>query len=174
MSKRKDGPSDAVKLRVLKRDQFRCTYCGTPGTQAELEIDHIIPASRQGSNHISNLTTACRRCNQKKSDGQAMDMPNASRPSGLVGLWLHTWNEKEQIAYQGNIIGNDGELAIVQLFNWIDGGPSKVVLIPKSDLLCEEKCTLYANADQMNWAYEQYNMRVERTEAVNAHARTGS
>lgn len=31
-------------------------------------IDHIVPKSRGGSNHIKNLGPACHPCNQKKSD----------------------------------------------------------------------------------------------------------
>ncbi len=68
---RGDGPSAAVRIRVMKRDRFRCTYCGAPGTDVELEIDHIIAVARGGSHHISNLTTACRNCNQTKGAGDA-------------------------------------------------------------------------------------------------------
>lgn len=71
MTKRTDAPSAAVKLRTLKRDRFRCTYCGQAGTDVELQVDHIIPVARGGSHHISNLTTACRECNQKKGAGAA-------------------------------------------------------------------------------------------------------
>lgn len=31
-------------------------------------IDHIIPLTKNGSNDISNLVTACQRCNSKKSN----------------------------------------------------------------------------------------------------------
>ena len=65
-----DGPSAAVRIRAMKRDKFRCTYCGASGNEVELEVDHIIARSKGGSHHISNLTTACRKCNQKKSDGE--------------------------------------------------------------------------------------------------------
>jgi hypothetical protein len=33
-----------------------------------LEVEHIIPKSRGGSNRVSNLTIACTNCNQKKSN----------------------------------------------------------------------------------------------------------
>jgi hypothetical protein len=68
----------------MKRDRFRCTYCGIPGTDAELEIDHIIAIAKGGSNHISNLTTACRSCNQAKGSGAApkrAPAPAAKSPS---------------------------------------------------------------------------------------------
>lgn len=65
-NKRGAGPSAAVRIRVMKRDRFTCTYCGVSGQDAELEVDHIIPVAKGGSHHISNLTTACRNCNQSK------------------------------------------------------------------------------------------------------------
>lgn len=49
---------------VFERDDYTCQYCGV--TNARLECDHIIPVSRGGSNELSNLTTACKKCNQSK------------------------------------------------------------------------------------------------------------
>jgi len=62
----------------MKRDRFRCTYCGAPGTDVELEVDHIVAVANGGSHHMSNLTTACRTCNQRKGANAA---PPASRMS---------------------------------------------------------------------------------------------
>ncbi|MFJ2030331.1 RNA-guided endonuclease IscB [Streptosporangium sp. NPDC087985] len=42
-----------------------CAYCGATGVP--LNIDHIHPRSRGGSDRISNLTLACIPCNQAKS-----------------------------------------------------------------------------------------------------------
>ncbi len=41
-----------------------CAYCGATGVP--LNIDHIRPRSRGGSNRVSNLCTACIPCNQAK------------------------------------------------------------------------------------------------------------
>lgn len=41
----------------------RCAYCGEQGP---LEVDHRTPLSRGGTNLISNILPACRRCNAKK------------------------------------------------------------------------------------------------------------
>ncbi|MCJ0871289.1 RNA-guided endonuclease IscB [Streptomyces sp. AP-93] len=43
-----------------------CAYCGITGVP--LNIDHIHPRSRGGSDRISNLCTACIPCNEKKSN----------------------------------------------------------------------------------------------------------
>lgn len=57
-----------VRFEVLKRDAFRCQYCGKQaGGGAELEIDHIVPISKGGTSDKENLITACKECNNGKS-----------------------------------------------------------------------------------------------------------
>ena len=53
-----------VREYLLEKWGRRCAYCGTENVP--LEIDHIVPRSRGGSDSVSNLTLACRNCNQKK------------------------------------------------------------------------------------------------------------
>ena len=53
-----------VKEYLLEKYQRACVYCGTK--EGYLEIEHIVPRSKGGSNRISNLTLACRSCNLKK------------------------------------------------------------------------------------------------------------
>ena len=55
-----------VKKYVFERDNYHCQSCGKSSTQTELNIDHIIPLARGGSNDISNLQTLCHNCNRKK------------------------------------------------------------------------------------------------------------
>lgn len=52
-----------VRARVIARDGFRCRACGAT---EHLEIDHIYPHIRGGSDDISNLQTLCHRCNARK------------------------------------------------------------------------------------------------------------
>lgn len=63
------------RLRVFKRDGFRCVYCGYRSKHAqagyyapdiELHADHLYPWIRGGSDDVSNLVTACRPCNLRK------------------------------------------------------------------------------------------------------------
>jgi hypothetical protein len=51
-------------LEKIKSIRF-CVYCGF---NLNLVIDHIIPRNKGGSNDISNLTSACNKCNLYKSD----------------------------------------------------------------------------------------------------------
>lgn len=50
---------------IFKRDGGKCQYCGT---SRELTIDHVIPRSKGGKSTWTNLVTACKKCNSKKSD----------------------------------------------------------------------------------------------------------
>ena len=54
------------RKNVLRRDSFRCQYCGSAGQT--LTIDHIVPRSKQGEDSWENLVAACVRCNNHKGD----------------------------------------------------------------------------------------------------------
>lgn len=58
-----------VREYLLEKFDRKCVYCGKSNTP--LEIEHIIPKSRGGSNKIDNLTLACRSCNQRKGSKTA-------------------------------------------------------------------------------------------------------
>lgn len=53
----------AVRFYVLRRDKHACQYCGAKAPDVSLHVDHIRPRSRGGSDHHTNLATACRDCN---------------------------------------------------------------------------------------------------------------
>lgn len=49
---------------LLEKWQHKCAYCGA--LLIPLQVEHITPKVRGGSNRISNLTLACAACNQRK------------------------------------------------------------------------------------------------------------
>ena len=53
-----------IREYLLEKWQRKCVYCGKENVP--LEIEHIIPKSRGGSDCIGNLALACTPCNQKK------------------------------------------------------------------------------------------------------------
>jgi len=59
-----------VKMFVRARDKYTCLYCGEIMPD-RLEVDHIVPRSRGGSNTPSNLVAACHDCNQEKGNQTA-------------------------------------------------------------------------------------------------------
>lgn len=57
-------PAGYTRAGVLRRDRFRCGYCGGRGTT----VDHVLPASRGGPCSWLNTVAACERCNGRKAD----------------------------------------------------------------------------------------------------------
>jgi len=55
-----------LRHKVFKRDGYRCKECGASNKETKLEIDHIKPVARGGTNHIDNLQTLCKECNRAK------------------------------------------------------------------------------------------------------------
>ncbi len=55
-----------IREYLLEKWNRTCAYCGKK--DVPLEIEHIEPKSKGGSNRISNLTLACTPCNQKKNN----------------------------------------------------------------------------------------------------------
>lgn len=65
--------SEKNRLRVLKRDHYKCQKCGrSPATHRSLylHIDHIVPFSNGGSNDENNLQTLCNKCNLGKGNDE--------------------------------------------------------------------------------------------------------
>ena len=62
-----------LRYSLLRRAGFRCETCGASPQDdgVRLEIDHIHPVSRGGTNDPSNLRVLCRDCNAGKGAGPA-------------------------------------------------------------------------------------------------------
>jgi len=51
---------------LLEKFDRKCVYCGKENVP--LNIEHIVPKSKGGTDKVSNLAITCIACNQKKSD----------------------------------------------------------------------------------------------------------
>lgn len=60
-----------VRQYVFTRAGYQCAYCGAK--DVPLEIEHITPRAQGGTNAPSNLTAACRPCNQRKGNQRLED-----------------------------------------------------------------------------------------------------
>jgi 5-methylcytosine-specific restriction endonuclease McrA len=49
---------------LLEKWERKCSYCEVENVQ--LQIEHIVPRAKSGSDRVSNLCLACESCNQKK------------------------------------------------------------------------------------------------------------
>lgn len=75
MAEKRKPISKKIRFEVLKRDSFRCQYCGRSIDNPDviLEVDHIIPVAEGGDNSIMNLITSCRKCNRGKGARKLSD-----------------------------------------------------------------------------------------------------
>lgn len=70
-----------VREYLLEKWQRQCAYCDA--INVPLQIEHIQPKARGGSNRISNLTLACAPCNTKKG-AQSVSSFLANDPKRLA------------------------------------------------------------------------------------------
>ena len=57
-----------TKAKLLRRDRHTCAYCGQVFGERDLQVEHVVPASRGGPCTWMNLVTACAACNGRKAD----------------------------------------------------------------------------------------------------------
>lgn len=56
------------KAYLLEREQGCCIYCGIHASKAKMEIEHVVPKSKGGTDSLSNLVLSCHACNQAKGN----------------------------------------------------------------------------------------------------------
>ena len=92
------------RLKVIRRDQFRCQFCGLSMDVSDLHVHHRIPfrafSSSLEANRIENLISLCPRCHQIAEQNVRM----RSGLSGLAYLFgniapLHLMCDNRDIAY---------------------------------------------------------------------------
>lgn len=74
-----------VREYLLEKWHRKCAYCGKAGVT--LEVEHIMPRSRGGSDRVGNLCIACHACNQKKGNMTAEEFGHP-KIQGLAKLPL--------------------------------------------------------------------------------------
>lgn len=82
-----------------KNGWYRCTCCGKKFRKADIDIDHIVPKNRGGTDELWNLQPMCKHCNRSKQD----DMGNTGSDL-LVNMGKNI--------LKGNQINGLGELAV--------------------------------------------------------------
>ncbi|WP_017659214.1 RNA-guided endonuclease IscB [Baaleninema simplex] len=64
-------PGYEVREYLLEKWNQKCAYCGAKNVA--LEVEHIHPKSKGGTDRVSNLTLACHSCNQSKGNQDIRD-----------------------------------------------------------------------------------------------------
>lgn len=57
-----------TRKNIYERDNYTCQYCGKKFPMEKLNLDHVIPRSREGKNTWENLVCSCIECNRKKKN----------------------------------------------------------------------------------------------------------
>lgn len=89
-----------VREWLLERWGRRCAYCGAINTP--LQVEHIVPRARGGSDRISNLTLACEGCNQAKGNRTATEFghPEVQAQARLPLMDAAAVNSTRWVLYQ--------------------------------------------------------------------------
>jgi HNH endonuclease len=84
-----------VGRRVRTAARNRCGYCLSPQhlVMARLEIEHIIPLAKGGSNAETNLWLACPICNRYKSDKTTAVDPETGATVPLFNPRAQAWSD---------------------------------------------------------------------------------
>ncbi len=100
------SPNVVIRLtrrNLMLRDHYQCQYCvRRPGVR-ELNIDHVVPRSRGGTDTWENLVISCRSCNLKKgrrtpveAGMQLLRQPRKPRWSTTAHILMSTQDQYEE------------------------------------------------------------------------------
>ncbi|MFM0638042.1 HNH endonuclease [Paraburkholderia metrosideri] len=73
--KRPRKPEQKTSLfnALMKRDGKACFFCFVVTTEEDRSLEHLVPLSHGGPNHLSNFVIACIPCNTKAGHMSAME-----------------------------------------------------------------------------------------------------
>ncbi len=78
------------RMRIFKKTNGHCAYCGCKITYNEMQIDHVISIYNGGEDTESNMLPACRSCNHYKG-------------SSSLGAFRHKVERMPEVLKRDNI-----------------------------------------------------------------------
>ena len=90
------------KAYLLERENYCCIYCGTHAGQAKMQIEHVIPKSKGGTDSLNNLVLSCEACNQDKGN-QDIQTYLKNKPSVLRRVKSHLCINYRDAAHTNSI-----------------------------------------------------------------------
>ncbi len=95
--------SASLDRRIRAAAKNRCGYCLSPQhlVMARLEIEHIIPLVKGGTDEESNLWLACPICNSHKSDKIIAIDPDSNATVSLFNPRTDSWWDHFEWAEDG-------------------------------------------------------------------------
>lgn len=98
----------ALRIRVLRRDRWRCVLCGAPvHARKAARIDHIKPRRQHPELAWDerNLRTLCVRCdNQRHAEKSRGTVDHGAHTNGQPRDPAHWWNRPD---YRAKAAGDD-------------------------------------------------------------------
>jgi hypothetical protein len=96
------------RFLITHRDRFACRYCSAmPGSDL-LEVDHLVPRAKGGTDFTENLVTACKACNGRKSDSIVFPHDLIERQE-VDGWFVHKTFGEWRIVFTEDCIGVDND-----------------------------------------------------------------
>lgn len=76
-------------MKLAHRDGWQCAYCGvetcfTGRDGPKATVDHVVPKSKGGLDHLSNCVVACEACNAAKADQEDWSPPQVDEPKSEI------------------------------------------------------------------------------------------
>lgn len=152
---KRDSISTGTRWRILQRDNFTCQYCGRSAPDVKLEIDHIKPVAKGGTNDPLNLVTACYECNHGKSAKELMDAAALLKQAVIQSKELQY--EKEQ--YEKFLIKRDEVLR--QRKEILDIREKQIQIILQDGWGYPPEARECLSGDQL-WTYNRIREMVEK------------
>ena len=76
------------RAAIVERDGRGCFFCLNPMREDDMTLEHLVPVSKGGPNHMDNMVLAHQACNQRADDQPLIEKikmrENAMR--GVLGL----------------------------------------------------------------------------------------
>lgn len=88
---------EVTNLAVREKYEYRCANCVAEEHEATLDVHHIVPRGKGGSNLMSNQVLLCRRCHDAAhGDGMAptvQSMSTGTMEPETFELYRQFWSE---------------------------------------------------------------------------------
>jgi 5-methylcytosine-specific restriction endonuclease McrA len=81
-----------VREYVLEKFGRRCAYC--QAAKVPLQLEHIVPKVRHGSNRVTNLTLSCKPCNDAKGTRTAAEFGHPAVQAQAHARDEHGWADE--------------------------------------------------------------------------------
>ena len=75
---RQPGNWQALKAKVLRRDEHRCYVCSGDA----VTVDHLVPVAEGGTHALTNLAAICKPCHDAKTEAERRRGLARAKPRG--------------------------------------------------------------------------------------------